>query len=141
MDDVKPPEQGQWYTRANKANLARYADRKTDTLRIGKVDAAKERFEVERFDGWDTRGAVFGRVTWVSFETWRKEARRYSLREPVAPPEAAALAPPAEPTMADLKAEIAACRAEVAGLRGEVRALAEALKAAVPQMRLFPAAA
>ncbi len=56
-----------------------------------------------------------------------------------APPVAVFVAP--EPTMADLKAEIAACRAEVAGLRGEVRALTEAIKAAVPQMRLFPVAA
>ena len=43
--------------------------------------------------------------------------------------------------MADLKAEIAACRADVAGLRSEVRALTEAIKTAVPQMRLFPVAA
>ena len=43
--------------------------------------------------------------------------------------------------IADLKAEIVACRADVAGLRSEVRALTEAIKTAVPQMRLFPVAA
>mgnify|MGYP000119574331 CR=1 FL=1 len=56
-----------------------------------------------------------------------------------APPVAVFVAP--EPTMADLKAEIAACRADVAGLRGDLKALTEAIKTAVPQMRLFPVAA
>ena len=141
MEDVKPPEQGQWYTRTNKASIARYADRKTDILRIGKVDAARERFEAERFDGWDNGFPVFGRVTWVSFETWRKEARRYTASEAPTPPGTVALVPPAEPTLADVLASNEALRGEVAGLRADFRALAEAFKAAGGQLPLFRVAA
>jgi hypothetical protein len=84
------PSEGDWFKRSNKTTgiSARYAERPTDTVRIGKVDKERQEFEVQRIDGITAHGEVIvGRRTKVSFETWADEGgRRYEPCDPPTPP-------------------------------------------------------
>ena len=84
MIDRPLPKTGQWYIRKNRDNKsARLAEHPTDIVQIGEIDAAKEKIETRRFDGYDGSKPIFGRITSVSFETWHKEGRYTETHEPV----------------------------------------------------------
>ncbi len=129
------PTKGEWFTRSNRgtAAAARYADRPTDTIHVAEVNDDAKEIRCERFDGFDAAGTmIIGRRTTIRFATWLSDASRYTPCDAPAPPPLvlSVIAPTEpEPTIADLRADIAA-------LRGEVARLTEALKAAVPQLAL-----
>lgn len=79
------PTEGQYFTRTNRGTdaKARYAERPTDLIRIGKVDTVREEIELLRVDGFKPDGEpVIGRRTKMSYETWTHDSGRFTPTDP-----------------------------------------------------------
>lgn len=74
------PTEGQYFTRTNRgsSSAARYAERPTDLVRIGPVNAERKEFEIQRVDGFNGAEPIIGRRTTMSFETWTGDSARFT---------------------------------------------------------------